>query len=521
MSASGGPRGRKPPGSEFDVLIVGAGPAGSGAARLLAAWGHRVIVVDRPRKDDRTLAESIPPSTKKVLSALGMLTAIEDAGFLPWKGNAVWWSPGSDAGGPRVESFPPGVAGFQVVRRDFDARLRALAAESGATIESGLVREVATDPPRARIEANGQTRDVTASIVLDCSGRAGVIARQGLRRLDESRHTVALVGVWRETRSGLFSVPVPYGKESRPRFETETLVAAQTDGWAWSVPVAGGLRYITLMVDPQRTALARGVPAAEVYREALARVRAFEPLTSAGSLVEGPWGADASGYGAERYSGPGFLLVGDAGSFIDPLSSFGVKKALASAWLAAIVSHTALVRPAMKDAALAFFDRRERAIYSSARQQASAFARDAAAQSGHPFWTARADAPDKLDALDPGAEVDAASLAGDRAVLAAFQDLRTRASVHFRTGDRVEIRPRAAVRGREIVLEDHVFLPDWPDGVRYIRDVDLVSLVRLAPTYRDVGEIAEAYVREHGPVALPDLLGAVATLIAKGALAYG
>jgi flavin-dependent dehydrogenase len=505
-----GVRGAEPP----DILIVGAGPAGSGAARLLAAWGHRVIVVDRPRKDERALAESIPPSAKKVLSALGMLTAIEDAGFLPWQGNAVWWSPGSDAGRPRVESFPAGVAGFQVVRRDFDARLRALAAESGAAIESGVVREVTTDPPRARIEADGQTREISAAMVLDCSGRNGVVARQGLRRLDESRHTVALVGIWRMEKDLGSLFPDADEKDSRGL----TLVAAQADGWAWSVPVAGGLRYITVMVDPQRTALARGVPAADVYLEALARVRAFEPLTSAGSLVEGPWGADASGYCAERYSGPGFLLVGDAASFIDPLSSFGVKKALASAWLAAIVSHTSLIRPAMKDAALAFFDRRERAIYLSARQQASAFAADAAAQSGHPFWIARADTPEQLD---PGAEVDAAALAGDPAVLAAFQDLRARPAVHFRTSDGLEIRPRAAVRGREIVLEDHVFLPDWPEGVRYIRDVDLVSVLRHAPRFSDAGEIAEAYVREHGPVALPDLLGAIATLIAKGALVYG
>jgi hypothetical protein len=56
--------------------------------------------------------------------------------------------------------------------------------------------------------------------------------------------------------------------------------------------------------------------------------------------------------------------------------------------------------------------------------------------------------------------------------------------------------------------------------VRYIRDVDLVSVVRLAPKHADVGDLADAYVREHGPVALPDLLGVIATLVAKGALAY-
>lgn len=488
---------------DCDVLIVGAGPAGSGAARLLAAWGHRVLVVDRPRKDDRSLAESIPPSAKKILAALGMLTAIEDAGFPPWPGNVVWWSPESDVAEPRVESFPPGVAGFQVVRRQFDARLRALAAESGATIETGIVRDVALDPPRARIESGGRTREVTASVVLDCSGRTGVLARQGWRRLDESRHTVALVGVWRI--------------QDDPRGRFETLVAAYGDGWAWSVPVAPDVRYITVMVDPQRTALARGVPAADVYRDELAKVAAFQPLTAAGMLVDGPWGADASGYQSDRYAGPGFLLVGDAASFIDPLSSFGVKKALASAWLAAIVARTCLVSPAMADAALAFFDQRERAIHLSASQQASAFAAEAAAQTGHAFWIARAEAPEHLD---PGAEVDASALAKDSAVVAAFEELRRRPSVHFRTGDRASIRPRTAVRGREIVLEDHVFLPEWPGGVRYLRDVDLVAILRRAPAFQDIGELAEAYVREHGPVALPDLLGAIATLVAKGALVY-
>ena len=489
-----------------EVLIVGGGPAGAAAARLLAAWGHRVLVVDRPARDERSLAESIPPSAKKVLAALGMLSSLEDAGLLPWPGNVVWWSLDSDATGPRVEAFPAGVSGFQVLRRDFDARLRALAAESGAALETGFVRGVTTDPPGARIETGGRTRDVTAAMVLDCSGRSGVIARRGLRRLEDSHHTVALVGAWRHGH-----------QNDRPRYGMETLVAAGEDGWAWSVPVGSDLRYVTVMVDPRRTARARGAPPADVYRDALARVRAFEPLITSGTLVDGPWGSDASGYCADRYAGPGFLLVGDAGSFIDPLSSFGVKKALVSAWLAAIVTHTTLIRPAMTGAALDFFDRRERTIYRTARQQAAAFAAEAAAQSGHPFWIARAEAPDELD---PTADVDVAALAKDPAVLAAFAALRERPSVQFRTGPRLEIRPRSAVRGREIVLEDHVFLPDWPGGVRYVRDVDLILLLRLAPRFGDAGHLANAYAREHGPVALPDLLGALATLIAKGALVY-
>jgi flavin-dependent dehydrogenase len=99
-----------------------------------------------------------------------------------------------------------------------------------------------------------------------------------------------------------------------------------------------------------------------VYRAEVAKVRPFVSLLVDATLEDGPWGADASGYDASRYAGPGFLLVGDAASFIDPLSSFGVKKALASAWVAAVATHTSISRPAMSDDALRFHDRRERAV---------------------------------------------------------------------------------------------------------------------------------------------------------------
>ncbi len=482
-------------GLDVDVLIIGAGPAGCGAARLLAAWGHRVVLVDRSAGEGRALAESIPPSAKKALGALGMLTPLEDAGFQPWRGNTVWWAGEPDVEPSRTESFPPGVAGYQVARADFDRRLRALAVDTGATIRQGPLAEP-VEP------------GVTATFVLDCSGRAGVIARQGLRRAEASHHTVALVGVWRADRPW----PPPLADD------THTLVASYADGWAWSVSTRPLERQITVMVDPQRTELARGAPARAVYEKELAKVRPFRPLLDSATLVDGPWGADASLYSAERYAGPGFLLVGDAGSFIDPLSSFGVKKALASAWLAAIAVHTAIARPTMRDEALAFFDRRERAVYASARRQATEFAADAAARTNHPFWLTRASAPDGVDPDVGVEEVDAAALARDPAVIAAFEDLRRRPAVHFRTGSDARIGPRAAVRGREIVMDDHVFLPAWPAGVRYLRGVDVVALARLAPAHTDVGDLVQAYTRVHGHVALPDFLGAMATLVAKGGL---
>ena len=316
---------------DYDAIVVGAGPAGCAAARLLAAWSHRVLLVDRDVGAGRSLAESIPPSTQKILATLGILPAVEDAAFHRWTGNTVWWA---DAA-PRAETFAPGAAGYQVIRAGFDATLVGLARESGADVRRGLVRDADPETGEVVVETDGVAASVRGDYLLDCSGRAGVIARRGLRRPAEGAHTVALAGVWRADAAGGFP-DVDAG---------HTLVASYADGWAWSVPTDGRTRYLTVMVDPSRTDLTRDATARAVYLNELRKVQPFAALMRAASCEAGPWGADASPYGARQHAEGRVLLCGDAGSFNDPLSSFGVKKALVSGWLAAVATHTALVRP--------------------------------------------------------------------------------------------------------------------------------------------------------------------------------
>ena len=500
---------------EYDAIIIGAGPAGCAAARLLAAWGHRTLLVNRPESENRTLAESIPPSAQRVLATLGMLTSIEDAGFLPWLGNMVWWANAEC----RVESFAPGESGYLVARRFFDQRLRALAAESGAEVRMGIVRHEGSEGDeghggepeswpvsrRLDVEFDGERTELSAPFVLDASGRAGVIARKGWREFLPSPRTVALVGVWR-TRNGWAGAS-----------DTHTLVASYADGWAWSVPTEPGLRHFTVMIEPGRTELADGA-AEHRYAAELAKIAPFKPLLESAALVGGPWGADASLYTARRFTGPGFLLLGDAGSFIDPLSSFGVKKALVSGWLAAIAVHTSLTNAPMRHAALQLFDRRERQMAAPSRAQATQFAADAAAGTPHPFWLARAAAsPDEAGLT---ADVDSAALARDPSVLAAFSDLRQRETVHLSLGHATRIEKRPMVRGREVVLDAHLIVPACPDGVRYLRGVDLVALVDLAARHQDVGEMAASFSRSQPDIGLPDFLGALSVLIAWGALRH-
>ncbi|HEX5069712.1 MAG TPA: FAD-dependent monooxygenase [Vicinamibacterales bacterium] len=468
------------------VLIIGAGPAGAVAAKLLADWGHRVLVVQRPGGDPERLGESIPPSANKLLAEIGASDAVSEAGFLPWRGNTVWWADEP----ARVETFADQASGYQVLRRDFDSVLRRLAVHAGAEIREGRV----TDADVA-----------SAPIVIDASGRSGVLARRRRLRVEGAGpRTIAVTGTWRSA-----------GDWPGVDDASHTLVASYTDGWAWSVPTGPGLRQVSVMIDPARTSLARGGASREVYLAEVAKARPFTSMLAGAGLVDGPWGADASVYSAQRYAGAGFVLVGDAGSAIDPLSSFGVKKALASAWLAAIVVHTALSKPAMADHALAFYDRREQDVFAAAQRQAARFAGDAAARLASPYWTTRADSM-----VDAGIEPDVGALVADANVQRAFADLRERPSIRLTTGRDVRVEPRAAVRGHEIVMEPQIVAPTWPHGIRYLRNVDLVQLLDMAPRHNDVGDVCAAVLRSTSGAALPDILGALSVLVATGTLRH-
>jgi 2-polyprenyl-6-methoxyphenol hydroxylase-like FAD-dependent oxidoreductase len=81
--------------ASFDAVVIGGGPAGSAIARLLALWGHSVLVLARAPDAARGAAESIPPSTRKLLATIGALESIEAAGFLRTTGNTVWWGASS------------------------------------------------------------------------------------------------------------------------------------------------------------------------------------------------------------------------------------------------------------------------------------------------------------------------------------------------------------------------------------------------------------------------------------------
>jgi 2-polyprenyl-6-methoxyphenol hydroxylase-like FAD-dependent oxidoreductase len=478
---------------ETEILILGAGPAGSTAARLLAMWGHAVTIVTKPERAGTALAESLTPSCGKFFDLLGISEAIDRAGFVRATGNTVWWG----AGERRVEMFANGVRGWQATSTALERVMLAEAERAGARVEP---RTLGPDEAAAR----------PAAFRLDCTGRAGLLARSRAgRRMEEGHRTVALAATWQ--RADGWPLPDP----------THTLIESYADGWAWSVPLAstpglqsqrsvdGVRRAVAVMVDPRTTAMVRGDGARATYLAELEKTARLRPLLAEATLESGPSGWDASMYSSTTYAGPDWLVVGDAASFVDPLSSAGVKKALVSGWLAAIVTHTALKNPSMASTALAFFAEREAEMYADFLGLTRRFLRDAAEGQAHPFWAERAETSEWDDRVDRERHERGA-------IQAAYDRVRAAQELRVTRGPDVRLEPRPAIAGTEIVLEPRLVTLNNATGVRFLHDIDVVTLVELAPTCGQVPDLYDACVRRVGPMDLAAFLTALATAVARG-----
>lgn len=429
-----------------------------------------------------------------------MLDAVEAAGFPPNRGNTAYW--GSPAG--RTEGFgnAGASAGFQIFRPDFDEILLARAAAAGADIcaDAKASRVEFHDADLAAVDysANDATRRAYGRFAIDCSGRSGIIARRGLRVYQAGHRMQAFLGLWRNDA----------GWDAAD--DDRTTVETYDDGWAWSLAISRNIRQVAVMLDLATTRTTRG-PIAEAYAAQLARTRRLSAQT-VGAVLERAWACDASLYSSSDFAGSQFLLVGDAASCIDPLSSFGVKKALASAWLAAIAVHTSLGDSQRRSLAMDFFAQREREVYAADLARTRGYARAALEHHGHAFWKRRASG----EGDDSAAADDSARVLRRPSLQHAHERLRASGTMRFDWNPRIAFVKRPFVRGREIVLDDAI--PFGPAALRYAEGVDLIALGHCVTRHRRVPDAFDEYCRAHGAVSLSEFLAVLSLLVADDVL---
>jgi flavin-dependent dehydrogenase len=488
------------------VLVVGAGPAGSTAARLLASWGWSVLLVHRASSRP-ALAESLPSSTRKLLTFLGQLDRIEAAGFYPNQGNVARWADAS-----RVTRTSD--AGFHVSRHTFDQVLRDSAVAARARIVDAVVQrvEIGDGVDVTYAGADGRVATCRARYVLDCSGRAGIVARRGFRRADAGYRTLAIAAEWD-------CADWPADEHA------QTVIESYHDGWAWSVPLSRTRRQCTVMLDPSNgLARTRSGPTGRglrtIYERERKKLAALGARLAGATQTSAPWACDASIYDSARAADQGVLLVGDAASFIEPLSSAGVKKALLSAWRAAVVTNTCLGNGSLAGAALDLYVRRERRVYSECVRRSTAFFAEAAAAYETPFWSARAEHAVGVSAAEAGDadELTDDALARDVDVRMAFDRLRATEHVRLRQAPSLRFQPVAAIEGREVVMRDALVVPGVGPPLHFAAGVNLPALARLATSGGDVPALIAAYHAQVGPVPVRGLLTGLSLLVARHAL---
>jgi len=357
----------KPPShsSETDVAVIGGGPAGAAAARALALAGRRVVVVERERFPRFHVGESLLSTSVDSLEALGLRDRVEAAGFAPKLGADLYSADG--AVGRRVEFASSSEIRtprtYQVDRAAFDRLLLDAARDAGAEVREGeRVTGCAIHGDGVRIDlAAGEA--ISARAVIDASGRAGVVARaRGLRRDEPQLANVAIYGHYEGVRA-------PDDRETTDL----RLVSGEDARWLWVIPLDERRTSVGVVLPMALyRSLERGSPQAMLEREIAGTPLLAAWCAEARPALEARVEKDFS-YEATAYAGDRFLLVGDAGSFLDPVFSTGVAIALESGLEAARDLDRALAAGDLSRRRFRSFERTQRRRFARYRRMVLAF----------------------------------------------------------------------------------------------------------------------------------------------------
>ncbi|HEX9712786.1 MAG TPA: NAD(P)/FAD-dependent oxidoreductase [Actinomycetota bacterium] len=320
---------------DADAIVIGGGPAGSAIATLLAMDGHKVIVLEKDVHPRDHVGESLTPSTNLVFDRLGFLDKMDDAGFIqkpgtawnaprstPWKFIEIWLYEYPIPDAPRPYTF-------NVERDAFDAMMLRHAHEAGAKVLEGVnVTRVLFENDRAvgvrAGVADGWERDLRARVVIDASGRRSLIARQlNMRHKDTNFNQFCIYSWFRGV------------KEPPERLRGFTLFyfIGLNQAWSWQIPLRDGKASMGVVVDKEDFQKS-GKSHEEFFMSLVARNRTFTDAMHDAERIRDFWIEADYSYKIDRFAGPGWILVGDALRFVDPIFSSGVDVALFSALFA-------------------------------------------------------------------------------------------------------------------------------------------------------------------------------------------
>lgn len=306
------------------VLIIGCGPAGSTAAALLAKAGVKVRVLEAGGHPRHHIGESLLPQSMPILHEAGLGRDFMELHH-QHKFGARFFDPAS--GDIRTFEFasltngdPP--PAFQVIRSIFDQQLRDAAIAAGAEVlENRTVVEAELSDKAVRLQC-GDGSTYTADFLLDASGAAGFVARRlGARKMLPDFGRLAIYNYFQD---------LPAAAEHERQYITMHMIP---HGWIWCIPLRDGSTSIGAVLAQK--GIGKNLNLQQQFMAAVAQSPTLQARISRATPLAGWRVLSDYSYRCPQKTGPRFMLIGDAGGFLDPIFSSGVHLALTSASLAA------------------------------------------------------------------------------------------------------------------------------------------------------------------------------------------
>ena len=312
-----------------DVVVIGGGPSGATVATLIAKAGFRVQLLEREHFPRYHIGESLIPETFWVLERLGMLAKLQGSRFVEKHSVQFVTEQGKLSEPFYFGDYKPHESSqtWQVTRAEFDQMMLDNAREHGVDVQEGVrVLEVLFEGGRAvgvrAIDEAGVEREIRSTVVVDAAGQSCLIQdRLGLREWDPVLKKAAIWTYWKGA------------KRDAGRDEGATLVM-QTKGkigWFWFIPLQDDIVSVGVVAPFDYLFKGRDSKELEtIYFEEVDRCLGLQPRIANAGRVAPFSAAKEYSYRSRQVAGDGWVLVGDAFGFLDPLYSSGILLALIS-----------------------------------------------------------------------------------------------------------------------------------------------------------------------------------------------
>jgi len=326
--------------SNYDVIVMGGGPAGSSIASILAREGRSVILFEKEEFPRHHIGESLMTDTYWTFERMGILEKLKQSPFV--RKYSVQFA--NSAG---RESRPfyffeanhhESAVTWQVTRAEFDKFLLEHAQEQGAVINQGTpVKRVLFDGDRVvGVEVtlkDGSVQRFDSKVIVDATGQQAILSNKfGWRVRDPKLKKAVLYSYFK-------------GASREPDLNGGATLVLRTEpgsgGWFWYIPLENDITSIGIVADPDYLYKGRGKDFAKILEEEIEKCESCRRRVAGATRVDKIYSILDYSYRSKQCAGDGFILIGDAYGFLDPIYSSGVLLALKMAELAADAIHDA------------------------------------------------------------------------------------------------------------------------------------------------------------------------------------